>query len=715
MHSRGAILAVAAVSATAYLLSGGAWPASGYETENVFIIVIDGVRNSEAFDDPTHANVPHMWNDLRPLGSIYSNFYNTGTTITTGAHTTILSGVRSGLPHCTARGDEPLVFECYRKDLEAAEEAVWLLDNNPDGFVRMDYSTHPAYGETYRASTYHAYPEPDTHVARTLAQVMDQHHPSLVLVNLWEVDQKGHQEDWEGYLKAIKTADRIVYHLWKKIEADTTFNPAFTDTTYRGKTMLIVTTDHGRRDDLHGGFQKHSLRDRGCRDLIFLALGPDVKADTIIDARGDQIDIGTTAAELLGFSLPLSQGRVLHEMLEAPEGGGRGPHGPRSGEHMRSPDQGGNGGGQRGIDGVRVTDTEAMSRDPAIAATNEGLHLVWAERDTCDASDGWDIHYALSTHGGLTWLEEPAPLRRQGDDTPHTPDIAANDEFGVFVAAAGYDFRPDLPEADSTFVWGVEGRPRYQGGVWGQSTTVTEPKLMHIHGGPAVALSGQRIEALSASSYLRMAWAACESLGADWQRMLVQTGGGKLREHPNIAVVGSTEHALFIARWEEYGVPWYARRAGPGSSLNVFLTDGEGLVHGAALGVDAETLVAVWGDSRQGHWEIYWRKSTDGGSSWGEDAAPLSVSGVGAWLPDVTVAGDMIWVVWEDYRDGNGEIYARRSTDGGLSWSGEMRVSDADGFSVHPRVTHIGNGVFAVWQDDRDGNWEIYASRLLFP
>lgn len=43
-----------------------------YQTENVFVVVIDGARYSETFGDNSsnlnHSLIPHIWNDLRPLG-----------------------------------------------------------------------------------------------------------------------------------------------------------------------------------------------------------------------------------------------------------------------------------------------------------------------------------------------------------------------------------------------------------------------------------------------------------------------------------------------------------------------------------------------------------------------------------------------------------------------------------------------------------------------
>ncbi len=48
---------------------------SGYKTKHVFIVVMDGVRYSETFGDSTHALIPRLYNDLRPEGTLFTNFY----------------------------------------------------------------------------------------------------------------------------------------------------------------------------------------------------------------------------------------------------------------------------------------------------------------------------------------------------------------------------------------------------------------------------------------------------------------------------------------------------------------------------------------------------------------------------------------------------------------------------------------------------------------
>ena len=60
--------------------------ASAYYTQNVFIIVIDGPRYTETFGDASHQFIPKIWNQLRPLGTLYSRFYNDTVTETVPGH-----------------------------------------------------------------------------------------------------------------------------------------------------------------------------------------------------------------------------------------------------------------------------------------------------------------------------------------------------------------------------------------------------------------------------------------------------------------------------------------------------------------------------------------------------------------------------------------------------------------------------------------------------
>jgi hypothetical protein len=120
----------------------------------------------------------------------------------------------------------------------------------------------------------------------------------------------------------------------------------------------------------------------------------------------------------------------------------------------------------------------------------------------------------------------------------------------------------------------------------------------------------------------------------------------------------------------------------------------------------------VWHDYRDGNWEIYYKRSTDGGLSWGADTR-LTNNTANSKSPSVALSGSVVHVVWEENRDGNYEIYFKRSTDAGVSWGTDTRLTNNTADSWYPSVALSGSVVHVVWSDNRDGNYniEIYYKR----
>lgn len=76
--------------------------------------------------------------------------------------------------------------------------------------------------------------------------------------------------------------------------------------------------------------------------------------------------------------------------------------------------------------------------------------------------------------------------------------------------------------------------------------------------------------------------------------------------------------------------------------------------------------------------------------------------------PVVFVSYPIVHLAWHDERDGNKEIYYKRSTDGGLTWSADTRLTNAAGISGRPAISVSGQALHLAWYDERDGNAELY-------
>ena len=676
-----------------------------YETENVIILVIDGLRNSEAFDDPHHQYIPHIWNDLRPRGTIYTQFYTTAWTMTTHGHMTLLTGTRFnlnltfGLTSDNYREYRPTIFEAYRKDLGVPQDKTWIVSGKQH-LSTTDHSLHPFWGEDYRANLEYDFAS-DAETMQYFYRIANEDHPSLALINLRYVDEVAHRayNDYDDYLATIVQADSLVYDLWQRLQMDP---------YYQGKTTLIVTSDHGR----YAGereYREHGGPDHSNRHIIFLALGPDIEQGLEVSTRGDLIDIPVTVAELLGFSMPYAEGRVLHEMLVA--------------EPSTRPDPPPENLGSE----VLLSNTPGSSVYPSIEANSDGLHVVWSEQDTSSDEEHRLILYRNSDDFNMSW-ENPDTLlgnftyySSESDflyeemGTPISATIRSKEDGTLMAAVSGYSIGYfDEENEDKELLWGVNLLSRAPEGEWIEQGFSNKGYV--IANAPGLTAKTPEAWVAWTDGTLSLSLGYEEPRDDILPRAFVSQfqgdrPGGPFFGTPSIDRYGDYVHLAYVIQNK-----WmiYARFNTLSSELeDTTFFDRESTSPSLLprITVEEEDIHIVWAEYENDVWGIRYRKSTDGGQSFGEIVS-LSSSAAGALHPDIAVDGQTVVVMWEDYRDGNGEIYGIMSPDGGNTWGQETRFTWNDSFSAFPRVAGYQGRFYMAWQDDRGGNWEVYFLEL---
>ena len=118
----------------------------------------------------------------------------------------------------------------------------------------------------------------------------------------------------------------------------------------------------------------------------------------------------------------------------------------------------------------------------------------------------------------------------------------------------------------------------------------------------------------------------------------------------------------------------------------------------------------VYSDITPGVYEVLFKKSTDGGINWTSDRLTWTAGNSGH--PAVsTDSNNYIHVVWQDSTVGKDEIYHKRSSNGGSSWT-TKRLTWNPGWSYWPEIAADSlNRIHVVWMDFSVGNKQIFYKR----
>ena len=267
--------------------------------------------------------------------------------------------------------------------------------------------------------------------------------------------------------------------------------------------------------------------------------------------------------------------------------------------------------------------------DPIIEVDNTGtVHAVWLQGYTPG------VVYSKSTDHGQTWTD------------PVAMPIAWSDKPQLAVSADGQDVYVDMngPSHGDTHV-----AMSHDGGATFTIVKVTDNDRYTFAGGAWTSADGQHI-AFAQTDY-----------DQDYK--------GKI--HSDVVLS------------DDGGLTWRTVRVATGDRQPDCTSDGcSNGFYGptpALAGDSAGTLAYVYAANTEPYapQRVYVTMSTDGGDTWAQ-ATPLSPDGANGLFPAATSGGPgdfRVW--WMDTRTGRWNVWFAQTTDGGITWSKAVRLSNA--------------------------------------
>jgi len=188
-----------------------------------------------------------------------------------------------------------------------------------------------------------------------------------------------------------------------------------------------------------------------------------------------------------------------------------------------------------------------------------------------------------------------------------------------------------------------------------------------------------------------------------WKNENLLINEHNLSQSPSIAVSNNSIYVVWHTITEnkskiccrisrDNGITW-------GSTINI--TTPSGKAFDPSIAVHNNTVHIAWKDFRNGYPEIYYKKSEDGGKTWTEDKRLTYNSSRKNNIYDIKIVAykNNIYVVWRDYRTGSSELFFKKSTDNGNTWSEDIRLTNDYSPSYHPSMAVSNKKIHIVWED----------------
>lgn len=186
--------------------------------------------------------------------------------------------------------------------------------------------------------------------------------------------------------------------------------------------------------------------------------------------------------------------------------------------------------------------------------------------------------------------------------------------------------------------------------------------------------------------------------------------------YPNSSTSGQFRYLVWSEGDEDNRFILFKRSTDGGKTFDNAITlsgNVPSAVFNPKLSAEGNNVFVVWqGDSNSGNQDIYMRKSTDNGKTFG-GVINLSNDNAGSGNPEINVNASSVYVVWDGTTPGNNEIFYRRSLNNGSNFDSVRNLSNDGGVSYEPKVIVNKNALEVYWHDYKSGHDDILAKRSI--